>query len=126
MAESLSSRYDHKVVEEKIYSLWEKSGYFNPDNLAGNSWSPVTRKKVKSRRRGTINQEPFCIIMPTPNANGPLHIGHAFEIALQDLMARFWRMRGRRALWLPGADHAGFETQVVFDKKLDKEGRNRF
>ncbi len=109
MAEELAPRYDHKSVEEKIYPIWEKSGYFNPDNL------PPAK-----------NAKPFTIIMPPPNANGPLHVGHAFEVALQDLMVRFWRMRGRRTLWLPGADHAGFETQVVFDKKLEKEGRNRF
>jgi valyl-tRNA synthetase len=109
MAESLEPRYDHKSIEEKIYKLWEKSGYFNPDKLK----LPKTAK-------------PYTIIMPPPNANGPLHIGHAFEVAIQDLMIRFARMRGRKTLWLPGADHAGFETQVVFDKKLDKEGRNRF
>lgn len=64
--------------------------------------------------------------MPPPNANGALHIGHALFVTLEDIMTRFARMRGRRALWLPGADHAGFETQVVFDKKLEKEGHNRF
>jgi valyl-tRNA synthetase len=64
--------------------------------------------------------------MPPPNANGPLHIGHAVFVTLQDIMIRFERMRGKKTLWLPGADHAGFETQVVFDKKLEKEGRNRF
>ena len=94
--------------EDRIYRLWEKSGYFNPDNL------PKTHKK------------PFTIIMPPPNANGSLHFGHALFIALEDLMIRYQRMRGKKTLWLPGADHAGFETQVVFDKKLEKEGRNRF
>ncbi|MBU6500219.1 MAG: class I tRNA ligase family protein [Patescibacteria group bacterium] len=105
----LEPRYEHKEVEDKIYSLWEKSGYFNPDNL------PVAK-----------NAKPFTIIMPPPNANGSLHIGHAVFVTLQDILTRFWRMRGRKALWLPGADHAGFETQVVFDKKLEKEGRSRF
>jgi len=96
------------MTEEEIYSLWEKSGFFNPDKLPGN------RKK------------PFTIIMPPPNANGPLHFGHALFVTLQDLMIRFYRLAGRKTLWLPGADHAGFETQVVFDKRLEKEGRNRF
>ncbi|MBI4034200.1 MAG: valine--tRNA ligase [Candidatus Brennerbacteria bacterium] len=105
----LSTRYDHKKLEEKIYKLWEKSGLFNPDKL------PDAKKR-----------KPYCIIMPPPNANGALHIGHALFVTLEDIMTRFSRMRGRRALWLPGADHAGFETQVVFDKKLEKEGRNRF
>ncbi len=99
--------------EEKIYELWEKSGFFNPDNLPASKSS-----KLKTKN--------FCIIMPPPNANGALHIGHALFVTLEDIMVRFWRMRGRRTLWLPGADHAGFETQVVFDKKLEREGRNRF
>ncbi len=104
----MESRFDHKEIEPRIYRHWEKSGFFNPDKL------PRTHKK------------PFTIIMPPPNANGPLHIGHALFVTLQDLMIRFQRMRGRKTLWLPGADHAGFETQVVFDKKLEKEKRNRF
>lgn len=106
--DNLESRYNHNEVEEKIYELWEKSGYFNPDRLPN--------KKGK----------PFTIIMPPNNSNGSLHIGHAVGLTLQDVMIRFWRMKGRKTLWLPGADHAGFETQVVYDKKLDKEGRNRF
>jgi valyl-tRNA synthetase len=109
----IGPRYNHLESEGRIYRLWEKSGYFNPDNL------PVS----KSSKLKTKN---FCIIMPPPNANGPLHIGHALFVTLEDIMIRFWRMRGRRTLWLPGADHAGFETQVVFDKKLEKEGRSRF
>ena len=98
-------RYDHNAVEGEIYADWEKSGFFNPDNLGG---------------RG----KPFTIIMPPPNANGSLHIGHALFVTLEDIMTRYWRMNGRKALWLPGADHAGFETQVVYNKKLEKEGRS--
>lgn len=64
--------------------------------------------------------------MPPPNANGNLHAGHALFITLEDIMTRFKRMQGYRALWIPGADHAGFETQVVYEKKLEKEGRSRF
>ncbi|MEK7464592.1 MAG: valine--tRNA ligase [Patescibacteria group bacterium] len=105
----LEKNYDPKLVENKIYDLWERSGFFNPDNL-------IQKKNTK----------PFTIIMPPPNANGALHLGHAVFVTLEDILARFYRMRGRKTLWLPGADHAGFETQVVFDKKLDKEGRNRF
>ncbi len=104
----LAPTYDPKAVEERIYRLWEESGYFNPDTL------PPRHKK------------PFIVIMPPPNSNGALHVGHALMLTLQDIMIRFERMRGRKTLWLPGADHAGFETQVVFDKKLEKEGRNRF
>lgn len=109
MLEELEPRYDTKEVEERIYKLWEESGFFDPDNL----------KLPKGAK-------PFTIMMPPNNANGLLHMGHAVGLTLQDILIRFWRMRGRKALWLPGADHAGFETQVVFDKKLEKEGRNRF
>ncbi len=106
----LGPRYEHKEIEEDIYRKWEESGYFNPDKLP--------RSKAKAK--------PFSIVMPPPNANGSLHMGHAVFATLQDIMTRYWRMKGKQALWLPGADHAGFETQTVFDKKLDKEGRNRF
>ena len=100
--------YDPKATEGAIYKKWEESGYFNPDNLPGE------------------RTEPFTIIMPPPNANGSLHAGHALFVTLQDILTRFARMRGLKALWLPGADHAGFETQVVYEKQLEKEGRSRF
>lgn len=103
-----SSSYNPKETEEKIYRLWEESGFFNPDNL------PEKHK------------QPFTIIMPPPNANGALHLGHALTTATEDIMIRYKRMRGFKTLWLPGADHAGFETQVVFEKKLEKEGSSRF
>lgn len=109
MTEELAPRYEHQNHEKQLYKLWEDSGYFNPDKLPAKKGS-----------------KPFTIIMPPPNANGPLHIGHALFVTLEDIMIRYQRMRGRKALWLPGADHAGFETQVVYDKKLEKEGRNRF
>jgi len=99
--------YEHQKTEKNIYQLWEKSGFFNPDKL------PFDKKS-----------KPFCIIMPPPNANAPLHIGHGVFVTLQDLMIRFQRMRGRRTLWLPGTDHAGFETQVVFEKELEKQGKS--
>jgi len=100
--------YEPKDHEKRIYALWEESGYFNPDNLPGD------------------RTEPFTIVMPPPNANGSLHAGHGLVFAIEDTMMRFERMRGKKALWLPGADHAGFETQVVYEKKLEKEGRSRF
>ena len=100
--------YDAKLVEDKIYKLCEDSGFFNPDNL------PLRHKK------------PFTIIMPPANANGNLHAGHALVMTIEDIMIRYKRMRGFRALWLPGLDHAGFETQVVYEKKLEKKGRSRF
>lgn len=108
MPEKFLKPYDARASEGPIYKKWEESGYFNPDNLPG------------------PRVEPFTIIMPPPNANGSLHAGHALFVTLQDIMVRFARMQGKKALWLPGADHAGFETQVVYEKKLEKEGRSRF
>ncbi|MDD5433456.1 MAG: class I tRNA ligase family protein [Candidatus Pacebacteria bacterium] len=100
----LEKIYNPKKSEEKIYEMWEKGGYFTP--------------KIGKAKN-------FTIIMPPPNANGALHLGHALFVSLQDIMIRYHRMKGDSALWLPGADHAGFETQVVFDKKLEKEGRKK-
>jgi len=97
--------FDSASVEKKIYEKWEKSGAFTP--------------KVSSGKK------PFTIIMPPPNANDPLHVGHAREVATQDALIRYHRMRGEPTLWLPSADHAGIETQFVFEKKLAKEGKSR-
>ena len=108
MNEKFLKPYNPTETESRIYKLWEKSGFFNPDNL--------TAQHV----------EPFTIIMPPTNANGSLHAGHALVMTIEDIMIRYKRMRGFKTLWLPGLDHAGFETQVVFEKKLEKEGRSRF
>jgi valyl-tRNA synthetase len=102
----MDKTYNHTSYEKKIYSLWEKSGAFTP--------KPDTKKK------------PFCIIMPPPNANDNLHIGHARFVTIEDVITRFQRMKGSPTLWLPGADHAGIETQFVFEKKLKSEGKSRF
>ena len=106
--EQLLKPYDAQAVEPALYTVWEDSGYFNPDNLPGE------------------RSVPYTIIMPPPNANGSLHAGHALFVTIQDILIRYHRMQGKKALWLPGADHAGFETQVVYEKKLEKEGRSRF
>lgn len=106
--ELFQSPYNPHSHEAAIYKLWEDSGYFNPDNLPGD------------------RTETFSIVMPPPNANGSLHAGHALFVAMEDIMMRYERMKGKKALWIPGADHAGFETQVVYEKKLEKEGRSRF
>lgn len=108
MDDRLLKPYDHTATESRIYATWEKRGCFNPDTL------PEERSV------------PFTIIMPPPNANGRLHVGHALTIGLEDVMVRYQRMQGKKTLWVPGADHAGFETQVVYEKKLEKEGRSRF
>ena len=104
MKRELPPAYNAKEYEAAIYRTWEKGGFFRP----------------------SAKGKPFSIIMPPPNANGSLHIGHAVFVTLEDIMTRYHRMRGRKTLWLPGADHAGFETQVVYEKKLEKEGRTRF
>src|SRR3990167_2586735 len=113
MMEELPKAYDPKSVEDKIYKLWEESGFFNPDNL------PLRQAQGKPA-------EPFTIIMPPTNANGSLHAGHGLVMTIEDIIIRYKRMRGYRTLWLPGLDHAGFETQVVYEKQLEKEGRTRF
>ena len=108
MNEKFLKPYNAKETESAIYKKWEKSGYFNPDNCK--------EKKAK----------PFTIIMPPTNANGSLHAGHGLVMTIQDIFIRYKRLRGFKTLWLPGLDHAGFETQVVYEKKIEKEGRSRF
>ncbi|HEY4493742.1 MAG TPA: valine--tRNA ligase [Candidatus Paceibacterota bacterium] len=102
--EKLTKPYSPSETEGRIYSLWEKSGKFAPYGSG----------------------EAFTILMPPTNANGSLHAGHGLVMTIEDIMTRYKRMRGFKTLWLPGLDHAGFETQVVYEKKLEKEGRSRF
>jgi len=106
--DKFTSPYQPREEEKRIYEKWERSGYFNPDNLPDR------------------HRELYSIIMPPPNANGRLHAGHGLDMTLKDIAVRFQRMRGKKALFLPGADHAGFETQMVFEKKISKEGRSCF
>jgi valyl-tRNA synthetase len=101
--ERLLKPYDPAQTEGAIYQKWEASGYFNPDNLPGE------------------RAEPFTIIMPPPNATGTLHLGHALEYSLQDALIRYQRMKGKKALWLPGTDHAAIATNTKVEKILIKE-----
>ena len=101
---NLPKIYEPALYEVDIYALWERSGAFAP------------------RASGT----PYAVVMPPPNANGNLHIGHALTVALEDVAVRYHRAKGEAALLLPGADHAGFETQSVFEKRLAAEGKSRF
>ncbi len=96
--------YEPQQYEKDIYALWEKSGAFKPSGKGA----------------------PYSIVIPPPNANGNLHIGHALTLGLEDVAARYHRLKGDNTLLLPGADHAGFETQVVYEKQLAKEGKSRF
>ena len=102
----LPKTYDPKSVEKNIYDLWMKGGYF----------------------KGTIDPEkkPFSIVMPPPNVTGQLHMGHALDATLQDILTRYKRMQGYSALWLPGVDHAGISTQVKVEEVLRKEGKTRY
>ncbi|OGZ25682.1 MAG: valine--tRNA ligase [Candidatus Nealsonbacteria bacterium RIFCSPLOWO2_02_39_8] len=100
--------YNPKEVEDKIYHLWTESGFFNPDKL------PRRHKK------------PYSIAIPPPNITGELHMGHALNATVQDILIRRKRMQGFKTLWLPGADHAGIAAQNVVEKKLRKEGKTRF
>lgn len=113
MNEAFLKPYNPLETEGRIYNQWEESGFFNPDILV---------------EKGIVAESApaFTIVMPPPNANGNLHAGHSLVITLEDIMTRYKRMSGFKALWIPGADHAGFETQVVYEKKLEKEGRSRF
>lgn len=104
----IPKRYDHNEVEDKIYELWEKSGFFNPDNLD-------VEKDAAS----------YTIILPPPNITDKLHLGHAAMLAIEDLLIRFHRMKGFRALWVPGTDHAAIATQNVVEKNLLKTGVTR-
>ena len=100
----LDKKYNHKGVEKDKYNNWVNKGYFKGD-------------KDKSR-------EPFCIVIPPPNVTGKLHLGHAWDTTLQDIIIRYKRMNGYDALWLPGMDHAGIATQAKVDKRLREMGIN--
>lgn len=100
----LAKAYEPNQYEPNIYAMWEKSGAFAPTGT------------------GT----PFSTVMPPPNANGNLHLGHALDMGLKDIIARYKRMTGHDVAYIPGADHAGFETWVVYEKELQKQGKSRF
>ena len=107
MSENLPPQYNPKETEDKIYKLWEESGFFNPDNLLG--------KREKT----------FTIAVPPPNVTGSLHIGHALNAIIQDILIRKKRMEGYKTLWIPGTDHAGIATQNVVEKDLKKQDLTR-
>lgn len=101
---NLAKAYDPNEYEPNIYAMWESSGAFAPKGEG----------------------EPYSIVMPPPNANANLHTGHALMGYLEDILARFYRMKGRDVAYIPGADHAGFETWVVYEKALAQKGQSRF
>ena len=101
----IETNFDPKTAEPRLSSAWESSGAFQPKRDA--------------------NAEAFCIMIPPPNVTGSLHIGHALNHTLQDVLTRFERMRGKAALWLPGTDHAGIATQIMVERQLAEEGTNK-
>ena len=101
----LEKNYTPKDFEEKIYADWENSGDFQPDMRS--------------------SSEAFSIVIPPPNVTGVLHLGHALDDTLQDILVRYNRMQGKKVLWQPGTDHAGIATQMVVERNLAKEGVSR-
>ena len=99
----LDKKYNSKIVEENKYQTWIKEGYFTS---------------------GDLSKKPYAIVIPPPNVTGKLHLGHAWNTTIQDIMIRYKRMDGYDALWLPGMDHAGIATQAKVDAKLREEGIN--
>ena len=104
----LEKTFDPKSVEPRLYAEWEESGAFSPDGVLARN----------------PDAESFSIVIPPPNVTGSLHIGHALNNTLQDVLIRFERMRGKAALWLPGTDHAGIATQMVVERQLAASGSN--
>ena len=102
----MDSKFDHRSVEIDIYEAWEQGGFFAPDPKA--------------------TGKPFTIVLPPPNASGKMHMGNVLMIAIEDLMIRYHRMKGDPTLWIPGTDHAGFETQITYERELKKQGKSRF
>ena len=119
-----SSSYEPGEFEADIYAAWESSGVFAPSVLT----VPVDNDGdgIDDRFEKPEDRDVYSIVMPPPNANGNLHIGHGLTIALEDSLTRYYRLHGKPTWYIPGADHAGFETWVVYEKVLEKEGHTRF
>ena len=108
MDEKFLKPYEPVETEERIYKLWEESGFFNPDEC------------IKAGHTNP-DAEKFSIVLPPPNVTGDLHIGHAAMLAIEDIVVRYNRMKGKKTLWLPGTDHAAIATQSKVEKILSKE-----
>jgi len=114
MERNIPKTFDSKENESKIYELWEKSGYCNPDNMR--DYLEKNNLEVKHS---------FTITLPPPNANGNLHLGHVCGYSFHDLIGRYMRMTGHPVLLLPGKDHAGIQTESVFTKVLETRGLDK-
>jgi valyl-tRNA synthetase len=107
MAEELSKVYDPKITEQQANGIWLEGDFFHAEPDSG-------------------KEKPYTIAIPPPNVTAPLHLGHALNNTLQDILIRYHRMRGFNTLWMPGTDHAGIATQTVVEKRiLAEEGRKR-
>ena len=106
IADELATVYDAQSTEKEMYKFWEDNEFFKADNKS--------------------DKPPFSMVIPPPNVTGVLHMGHALDETLQDILTRYHRMAGYEALWIPGTDHAGIATQAVVEKKLRAEGKSRF
>ena len=109
----MESRYNPQKYEREIYRIWEEGGAFKTEN-----------REQRTESREQIAAKAYTILMPPPNANASLHAGHAMY-TVDDVLIRWKRMQGYSAVWLPGMDHAGFETQFVYEKELAKQGKSR-
>src|SRR5712671_3563866 len=106
MTTELAKQYDPKEAQAACLKLWDEGGYFHS--------------------RPDENREPFCIVIPPPNVTGALHMGHALNNTLQDVLIRWRRAQGYNALWMPGTDHAGIATQAVVERRVrEEEGKTR-
>ncbi len=112
MSKEISSQYNPRETEEKIYRLWMESGFFAPE-------------AHQLRTDNPKSYETFCVSIPPPNITGSLHMGHALNATIQDILIRKKRMEGYKTLWVPGTDHAGIATQNVVEKNLKKQGISR-
>ncbi|TSC91288.1 MAG: valyl-tRNA synthetase [Parcubacteria group bacterium Gr01-1014_2] len=113
--EELPKAYNPKEVEDRIYKLWEESGFFSPEGLSS----------VASAKEDRFISRKFVTAIAPPNITGELHMGHALELSMQDILVRMKRMEGYKTLWIPGIDHAGIAAQNVVEKQLKKEGLSR-
>ena len=102
----LNDKFNPKDFEDKLYAEWEEKGYFKPSD--------------------DRSKETFCIMMPPPNVTGKLHMGHALDDTMQDILIRYKRMRGYRTLWVPGTDHASISTEMKVVQKLKDEGKSKY
>jgi len=105
----LDKNFDPKTAEQRLYKMWEEAGHFKP----------------RAAKPSDTKDDNFSIVIPPPNVTGSLHMGHAVNNTIQDILVRYHRMTGKAVLWQPGTDHAGIATQMVVERKLAGEGKAR-